>query len=127
MVMGSAAAGAYALLTAFPWALNPMYTVIPRAYTVPFLIVAMIGGELALALWRPARNELFGVGAPRVVAGITFSGGLLQVGAAAASATAVGPFAIPIGMATGGGFLLAASRFRLRRVYPRAQVSSFDR
>lgn len=103
----AAAAGLYGALGGFDWALNPVAALLPRAYEVEWLVVAMVAANLMASFSRPVRAEFIGGGAERAVAGVDSIGAVALVAVAVFSA-GLESFAIPGGVAASGAVGLAA-------------------
>jgi O-antigen/teichoic acid export membrane protein len=106
----------YALLTAWPWAFNPLATIAPRAYAVPGLTVATSLGVLVASLMRAQRMQLLGARLQKTVARVTIATGLLEL-ALIGTGVIIGAYASPLaaGVVAVVGMIWFARR--MRRVY----------
>ncbi|MGH8924447.1 MAG: hypothetical protein ACRDWA_07415 [Acidimicrobiia bacterium] len=85
----------YAALTAWPWTINPLAQIAPRAYIVPGLTAATLAAVVLSTLVRPLRMQLLGARRQRVVARATVGTGFLEL-ALISVGVVVGAYAAPL-------------------------------
>jgi O-antigen/teichoic acid export membrane protein len=95
------AGGGWLLAVGVPFAWNPMATLLPTAYVVPWLVAASIAAFTVLSLSQGYRFELYGARRERQVAQAEIEGNAGRI-AIAFAAGALGPFVAPLGIAALG-------------------------
>lgn len=108
MIIGSALL--YLPIVGGDWAWNPMHRLVPAAYEIEGLVVAVVLTNTILATAFLIANEMMAAGKARSLATIEAVAAPLRM-VAATSAAAIGAFARPVSeavaaLATWGGFLL---------------------
>lgn len=106
----------YGALTAVPWWGNPLAGLVPQAYAVAGLVPVTVASFVLFGLPIIPRSELTGARRERVLPQVGLIAGVLQ-GAAALSASWIGAFARPLGVALFGGALLVGYAHHQRLVY----------
>jgi len=106
----------YVLLTAGPWAFNPLANIAPRAYVVPGLTGATLIVVLLSALQRAFRMQLLGARLQRTVAQVALTTGLLEL-LLIGTGVVVGVYASALAGGVAAILGLAMLARRVRRVY----------
>ena len=115
MAIGVGAA-AYAVLAGVDWALNPVAALLPRAYAVDGLVLAVLGANVLASMPKPVRAEFIGGGREKRVA-LFDSIGAAAIVAVAGLASLLGAFAIPGGVAVGATVALSVYTLSRRRQF----------
>ena len=111
---------AYLAVASTDWVLNPMAYIVPAAYTVSWLVAAMIVANMSTAALYLDTNELLGARKAKdlSVVSIVLSPILIAV---AFTASQIGAFAIPVGGLLRNGCQITWYQAMLRRHYPHSR------
>jgi O-antigen/teichoic acid export membrane protein len=123
-VILSLAAIPYTVLTAWPWAINPLALIAPRAYVVPSLTAATLMVVLLAGFNRPQRMQLLGARHQKTVARTTIATGLLELGMIGTGIW-IGAYAAPVAAGLATVATMVWFHRRLRIVYD-TQVPGFQ-
>jgi O-antigen/teichoic acid export membrane protein len=99
-----------------PWPWNPMRWLLPTAYTVAGLTLAMLTAQTALAVLFPYRSELLGAGREAALTKVEAGASGARV-AIALTAGLTGAYAIPLGLLAQAGIRGTAFYALRRRLY----------
>lgn len=88
----------WALVVAAPAPINPLTSFLPVAYAVPGLVVGSIAAYTIMSLAQGRRYAMFGGGLERFVARSELEGNVARM-LVALTVGAIGPWAVPIGIA----------------------------
>lgn len=106
----------YAVITAIPSPLNPMYALAPRAYEVSGLTALMLIGVWINSLLRPMKSELLGARMQRSLAFVVLATGIAEV-ATIFAGYRIGALAAPAGLVIASVLGWAVLRRLLGRFY----------
>jgi O-antigen/teichoic acid export membrane protein len=96
VLLTSVVAGMYALLFGISWSWNPLVTLVPNAFKIPALLLAVLLSTTLNGILFPIRSELVGGRRERDVAYAESLGSLLRIGVGG-TAGITGSFAMPLG------------------------------
>jgi O-antigen/teichoic acid export membrane protein len=114
----------YIALVGIPWSWNPLTRVVPNAYEMPYLLLLSVVGSLLIGMDWPYRYELIGAGRQTTLAKLESVANLVRTGIAA-TAGAIGAFAIPAGYVCLAVVRAVGYRIALRSLYaPRSGLTS---
>jgi hypothetical protein len=113
----------YGILTAWPWELNPLAVLAPRAYVLPGLTALTLFVVLVSTFVQGLWAQMLGARMQRVLAGITMTAGLLEL-AAIGTGTFLGAYAAPLATGVGVSFSFVWSVRALRRIYEEPVVAT---
>jgi hypothetical protein len=116
------AAAIYALAVGFDWMGNPMALLVPKAYIVPWLVIATIFANVFLAAIVLVLQELTAAGRSRTIGLVSIVAAPLQLlGAATAGVTRA--FARPLSLTLGNGTRLFGTRRAIAGIYAESSES----
>jgi O-antigen/teichoic acid export membrane protein len=112
----------YGAATIAPWWGNPLGALIPQAYVIGGLVPLSVLAFVLVGVAFPPRTELIGAGLEKALARLALLAGMLQC-VAAVSATWIGAFARPLGIAIFAVFLLLGCWRQRRALYDGAAAT----
>jgi O-antigen/teichoic acid export membrane protein len=112
---------AYAIVCAAPHGINVLAWLVPRAFTVPGIVMLTIAANISLGLAMPERNELQGARQSRFLAWAETVANAARLGCGFLAGL-IGMFALPLGLLMQGLIRWGLLHFRVARLYPRAPV-----
>lgn len=119
----------YIALVGYPWRVNPLSFLTPRAYELNGLTAAMLMAIMVSCLIRPFVAEMLGARLQRAVTQVTFISILIELGTVAVGSI-LGPLVVPLGTFMGFVTALYLVIRHSRRIYdqgPEAVAPSLSR
>jgi O-antigen/teichoic acid export membrane protein len=108
----------YTILAAFPWPINPLSSLTPRAYEVPGLTAAMLVAVTVACLLRPLRAELLGARLQRAITQVTVSTSVIEIVVIVAG-NLLGAYVVPLGVLLSALAGIALLTRRMRSIFSR--------
>lgn len=96
--LGVTASLVYLLIVGVEWPGNPLLSILPRAFDIPWLVAVTIATNLLILFVLPLNQQFLGARRRVDMLRIEGAGSIAQVGVAA-SASQIGAFAVPVGIA----------------------------
>jgi len=107
---------AYVIVAGPDWVGNPMSYIVPKAYDVPWLVVATVGANVIAAMVLLLTNEVLGAAKERILALLAaISSPALIIAALTAASTE--SFARPLGYVIEGGIVMIGILWWMKRHY----------
>jgi hypothetical protein len=114
MVLGAAAL--YIPIVGDTWAWNPLRSIVPAAYEVRYLVIAVIASNALMGAQFLVVNEMMAAGRARALTILEAAATPLRL-LAATSAVAIGAFALPFSYIVNGLSVLAGLIYMYRTLY----------